>query len=50
MINWKLTNKPQIDLPTYDLGGTHEWIEKHYKKTLEKSLKCDTIMAFCSLK
>lgn len=50
MINWKLTNKPQIDLPTYDLHETYDWIEKYYKNTLEESLKCDTIMAICSLK
>ena len=49
-INWKLTNKPQIDSPTYDLEEPYCWIEKYYKKMLEKSLKCDTIMAVCSFK
>ena len=45
MINWKLTNKPQIDEPTYSLPKHYNWIESHYKDQLERSLKCDTIMA-----
>lgn len=50
MINWKLTNKPQINSPTYSLEKHYEWIDEYYKKKLERSLKCDTIMAICSLK
>ena len=50
MINWKLTKKPQIYTPTYNLAEPYRWIDEYYKKTLEKTLKCDTIMAVCSLK
>lgn len=45
MINWRLTNKPQIDEPTYSIPDHYNWIESHYKSKLEKSLKSDTIMA-----
>jgi 2-polyprenyl-3-methyl-5-hydroxy-6-metoxy-1,4-benzoquinol methylase len=50
MINWKLTNKPQINFPTFSLEKPYEWIDVYYKKTLEKSLKCDTIIAICNFK
>ena len=45
MFNWKLTNKPQIDEPTYNLPKFYSWIESHYKKNLEESQKCDTIIS-----
>ncbi|HYL66109.1 MAG TPA: class I SAM-dependent methyltransferase [Nitrosopumilaceae archaeon] len=45
MISWKLTNKPQLNEPTYSLPEPYEWIEKSYKQNLEKNLKCDTIMS-----
>jgi 2-polyprenyl-3-methyl-5-hydroxy-6-metoxy-1,4-benzoquinol methylase len=45
MFNWKLTNKPQLNDPTYSLPGSYEWIEKTYKEYLEKQLKCDTIIS-----
>ena len=44
LFSWKLTNKPQIQNPTYDLGEEYSWIESNYKEELEKSLKCDTII------
>ncbi len=50
MINWKLTNKPQINNPTYILEEPYRCIDEYYKKSLEKILKCDTIMAVCSQK
>jgi len=45
LFNWKLTNKPQIENPTYNLGKDYNWIESFYKEKLEKSFKCDTIIA-----
>jgi 2-polyprenyl-3-methyl-5-hydroxy-6-metoxy-1,4-benzoquinol methylase len=45
MFNWKLTNHPQLTEPTYNLPKKYDWIEKHYKKYLEKYLICDTIIA-----
>ena len=45
MFNWKLTNKPQLNLPSYNLVGTYNWIDSFYKEKLETELKCDTIIA-----
>lgn len=45
MFNWKLTEKPQLNEPTYNLSKEYEWIEKPYKQELEKKLKSDTIIA-----
>ncbi len=45
MISWKLTNHPQLNDPTYNLPKEYDWIEKHYKKHLEKYLICDTLVA-----
>ncbi len=50
MINWKLTNKPQINNPAFTLEEPYREIDEYYKKSLEKILKCDTIMAVCSQK
>ncbi len=44
LFSWKLTNKPQIENPIYNLDKNYNWIESFYKEKLEKSLKCDTIM------
>ena len=45
MFSWKLTNKPQLNEPTYNLPKLYEWIELTYKNHLEKKLKCDTLVA-----
>lgn len=45
MFSWKLTNKPQLNEPTYSLPKPFEWIEQSYKSHLEKKLKCDTLVA-----
>jgi len=45
MFSWKMTNKPQIDNPTFNCGKEYEWIEKYYKTYLEKKLISDTIIA-----
>lgn len=45
MFSWKLTNKPQINNPTFNLTNKYEWIEKPYKMQLENSLTSDTIIA-----
>ena len=45
LFNWRLTNKPQIENPTYNLVKDFNWIESFYKEKLEKSFKCDTILA-----
>ncbi len=44
LFNWKLTNKPQIENPIYNLSKDYNWIESFYKEKLEKSLKCDTLI------
>jgi len=44
LFNWKLTNNPQIENPTYNLSKEYNWIELFYKEKLEKSLKCDTLV------
>ena len=44
MFSWKITNKPQMDEPVYNLPKEYEWIEKPYKHYLEKTLKCDTMV------
>ena len=43
--HWKLTNKPQMENPSYSLPTELNWIEKNYKKFLVDKLICDTIMA-----
>lgn len=45
MFSWKLTNKPQISNPTFNLTKEYDWIEDHYKTHLEKNLISDTIIA-----
>lgn len=45
MFSWKLTNKPQINNPTFSLEKEYDWIEKSYKTNLEKKLISDTIIA-----
>ena len=50
MFSWKLTNKPQLNNPTYNLPIEYAWIEKYYKQYLEKNLKCDTLIAIGSNK
>jgi 2-polyprenyl-3-methyl-5-hydroxy-6-metoxy-1,4-benzoquinol methylase len=45
MFSWKLTRKPQINNPTFDLTKEYEWIEKPYKEYLERNLISDTIVA-----
>ncbi len=44
MFNWKIMNNPQSIEPTYELKSEYSWIEKNYKKYLEKNLVCDTLM------
>ena len=44
MINWRLTNKPQIDEPTYNLPRQYDWVELNYKKKIVDTLTCDTII------
>jgi len=48
MFSWRLTNKPQLHEPTYNLPKPYDWIESYYKKKLEKSLKSDTIIGIGS--
>jgi len=44
MFMWKFTGKPQLQNPTYSLNSDYEFIEKYYKKFLEKNLICDTLI------
>jgi 2-polyprenyl-3-methyl-5-hydroxy-6-metoxy-1,4-benzoquinol methylase len=37
MFSWKITNKPQIDSPKFNLQNEFQWIESSYKKYLEKN-------------
>ena len=50
MFSWKITNKPQLDEPVYNLPKEYEWIEKPYKQHLEKTLKCDTMVVVANNK
>lgn len=50
MFSWKLTNKPSLTNPAYNLSEEYEWIEKPYKNRLERELKCDTIIAVASIR
>jgi len=45
MFMWKFTGKPQLENPTYSLDFNYEFIEKYYKKFLEKNFICDTLVA-----
>ena len=45
MFSWKLNGKPQARNPSYNMSVGYDWIDKHYKKYLEKKLICDTIIA-----
>lgn len=45
MFVWKFTGKPQLENPTYSLDFNYEFIEKYYKKFLEKNFICDTLVA-----
>jgi len=49
MFSWKITNKPQIDSPKFNLQNEFQWIESSYKKYLEKKSLSDTIIAVGSL-
>ncbi len=44
MFSWRLTNKPQINNPTFSLDKEYEWMENMYKKKLEIFLILDTII------
>lgn len=50
MFFWKINNKPQIKNPKFNLENEYRWIEKYYKKYLEKKLLSDTIIAIGDLK
>jgi len=50
MINWNITNKPQLNLPSFSPNLKYEWLEKFYKNKLEKSFTCDTIIALAKIK
>lgn len=45
MFSWKLTHKPQLENPKYSLSDDIQFIDKYYKKYLEKKLICDTLIA-----
>ena len=47
--HWKLTNKPQMENPSYSLPMELNWIEKNYKKFLVDKLNCDTIMTVANI-
>ena len=41
--NWILTNKPQIENPTFSLSSELNRIDESWKKYLERNLICDTL-------
>lgn len=45
MFNWKINEMPQLENPVYNSPPEYEWLEKFYKKYLEKRLECDTLVA-----
>lgn len=46
MFNWKINGVPQTEIPSFSIEEEYRWIEEFYKKTLEKELTSDTIIAF----
>ena len=44
MMYWKLNLKPQLKMPSFTTSEDFIWLDKYYKKYLEKNLKSDTIM------
>lgn len=45
-----MNNTPQIKNPKFNVESKYSWIEKHYKKYLEKKLLSDTIIVIGNLK
>lgn len=50
MMNWLVNGKPQLDAPSYETSSPYRWLEQYYKSHLEKTLRCDTLMAIGSKK
>lgn len=44
-MNWLLTGKPQINKPSYTARTELQWVDSYYRKQLEVSLTCDTLIA-----
>lgn len=44
-MNWLLTGKPQIHKPSYTARAEMQWVDSYYRKQLEGSLTCDTLIA-----
>ena len=44
MFNWKINHQPQLENPSYSLTNDYQFIEKYYKKYLEKKFICDTLI------
>jgi len=49
LFHWRLKNKPQMENPTYSLPGELNWLERFYKKYLERSLICDTLISIANI-
>ena len=45
MMNWLVNGKPQLESPSFETKGPHEWLEQSYKSHLEATLQCDTLLA-----
>lgn len=44
MLNWLVSGKPQLDMPSYEIDGLYEWLEYYYKSYLEATKQSDTLM------
>jgi len=45
MMNWLVTAKPQIKSRSLSTKGSYKWLEQYYKSHLEKTIRCDTLIA-----
>ncbi len=45
LMAWLATGKPQLSEPSFHTTGPYRWLEDLYKSQLERSLRCDTLIA-----
>jgi 2-polyprenyl-3-methyl-5-hydroxy-6-metoxy-1,4-benzoquinol methylase len=45
LMTWHATGRPQLPEPSFQTTGPYRWLEDLYKRQLEQSLRCDTLVA-----
>jgi len=45
LMAWHTTGRPQLPEPSFHTTGPYRWLEELYKRNLEESLRCDTLVA-----